>query len=51
LKKGGTQFVKFSPADEKKFYDLYHEKAWEKIKADLKDHPDIASRLEALLRK
>jgi TRAP-type C4-dicarboxylate transport system substrate-binding protein len=51
LIKAGAQFVKFSPEDEKKFYEFYHDAVWEKTRQDLKDHLEIADKLEELLRK
>jgi TRAP-type C4-dicarboxylate transport system substrate-binding protein len=48
LKKGGTQFIKFSPEDEKKFYDLYRENVW---KFAIEKRPEIAPQFKELLTK
>jgi len=44
----GMEFLTFSPADAKRYHDMYREASWA---AEIEKHPDIAPQLRALITK
>ncbi len=48
MKESGMEFVKFSPADAKRYVDIYRETMWA---TEFKDHPEIAPKLKELITK
>ena len=48
MKKAGMEFVKFSPEESKKYYELYKTSTWE---AEAKRNPDVVNKLKELITK